>query len=197
MPLISIRQRKITISLQSFIYNFDINIIQHLFCKIYPWWRHQLETFPALLAICAGNSTVPGKFHAQRPVTRSFDVFFDLRLNKRLSKQSWGWWFDPLSRPLWRHLRCKPKPSQLDTHIDIATEIALSTLWCQQPHNIHRMPFWKNHRIKLFRFDMANDIIIYVSAITTLCLISYWYTANHKLKVLVMNVKVTFTWTKI
>ena len=38
---------------------------------------------------------------AQRPVTRSFDVFFDLRLNKRLSKQSWGWWFQTLSRPLW------------------------------------------------------------------------------------------------
>ena len=40
---------------------------------------------------------------AQRPVTRSFDVFFDLRLNKRLSKQSWSWWFETLSRPLWRH----------------------------------------------------------------------------------------------
>ena len=42
----------------------------------------------ALLAICAGNSPVTGEFPAQRPVTRSFDVFFDLRLNKRLSKQS-------------------------------------------------------------------------------------------------------------
>ena len=37
------------------------------------------------------------------PVTRSFDIFFDLRLNKRLSKQSWVWWFETLSRPLWRH----------------------------------------------------------------------------------------------
>ena len=46
-----------------------------------------METFSALLAICAGNSPVPGEFPAQRPVTRSFDVFFDLRLNKRLSKQ--------------------------------------------------------------------------------------------------------------
>ena len=36
----------------------------------------------------------------QRPVTQSFDVFFDLRLNKRLSKQSWGWWFETISRPL-------------------------------------------------------------------------------------------------
>ena len=62
-----------------------------------------METFSALLAICAGNSPVPGEFPAQRPVTRSFDVFFDLRLNKRLSKQSWGWWFEALSRPLWRH----------------------------------------------------------------------------------------------
>ena len=52
------------------------------------WWRHQMETFSALLAICAGNSPVPGEFPAQRPVTQSFDVFFDLRPNKRLSKQS-------------------------------------------------------------------------------------------------------------
>ena len=48
-----------------------------------------------------GEFTGPGKFPAQKPVTRSFDVFFDLRLNKRLSKQSWGWWFETLSRPLW------------------------------------------------------------------------------------------------
>ena len=57
----------------------------------------------ALLAICAGNSPVPGEFPTQRPVPRSFDVFLDLRLNKRLSKQPWGWWFESLSRPLWRH----------------------------------------------------------------------------------------------
>ena len=58
-----------------------------------------METFSALLAICAGNSPVP----TQRPVTRSFDDFFDLRLKKRLSKQSWGWWFETQSLPLWRH----------------------------------------------------------------------------------------------
>ena len=67
------------------------------------WWRHQMETFSALLALCAGSSPVSGEFPAQRPVTRSFDVFFDLRLNKRLSKQSWGWWFETPSRSLWRH----------------------------------------------------------------------------------------------
>ena len=67
------------------------------------WWCHQMETFSAWLAIGAGNSPVPGEFPAQRPVTRSFDVFFDPRLNKALSKQSWGWWFETLSCPLWRH----------------------------------------------------------------------------------------------
>ena len=44
-----------------------------------------------------------GEFPTQRPVTRSFDVFFDLRLNKWLSKQPWGWWFETLLCPLWRH----------------------------------------------------------------------------------------------
>ena len=42
-------------------------------------------------------------FEFERPVTRSFDVFFDLHLNKRLSKQSWGWWLETPSGSLWRH----------------------------------------------------------------------------------------------
>ena len=63
-----------------------------LVLKASAWWRHQMEIVSALLAICAGHSPV-------RPLTRSFDVFFDLLLNKRLSKQWWGWW----SRTLWRH----------------------------------------------------------------------------------------------
>ena len=67
------------------------------------WWRHQMETFSALLAICTGNSPVSGECPSQRPVTRSFDIYFDLRLNKRLCKQSWGWWLETLLIPLWRH----------------------------------------------------------------------------------------------
>ena len=53
------------------------------------WWRHQMETFTALLALCSGNLPFsPVNFPHKRPVTRSFDVFFEFRLNKRLSKQS-------------------------------------------------------------------------------------------------------------
>ena len=50
-----------------------------------------------------GEFTGPGEFPTQRPVTRSFDDFFDVRLNKRLSKHSSGWWFETLSWSLWRH----------------------------------------------------------------------------------------------
>ena len=74
-----------------------------------------METFSALLAICAGNSPVPGEFPVQRPVTRSFDVFFDLDRNKRLSKQWWGWWFETPSSPLCRH--CKDFDIPWDFHI--------------------------------------------------------------------------------
>ena len=68
-----------------------------------PWWRHQMEAFSALLAFCAGNSPVTGEFPSQRSVTWSFGVFFDLCLNKRLSKQLQGWWFETPSHSLWRH----------------------------------------------------------------------------------------------
>ena len=55
-----------------------------------------------------GEFTGPGEFPTQRPVTRSFDVFFDLRLNKRLSKQPWGWWFETPSWSLWRQCNALP-----------------------------------------------------------------------------------------
>ena len=50
-----------------------------------------------------GEFTGPGEFPAQRPVTRSYNVFFHQRLNKRLSKQPWGWWFETPGWSLWRH----------------------------------------------------------------------------------------------
>ena len=70
---------------------------------VVTWWRHQMETFSALLALCAENSPVTGEFPSQRPVTRSFDVFLDLRLNKRWSKRSRRRWFGTPSHSLWRH----------------------------------------------------------------------------------------------
>ena len=57
----------------------------------------------ALLDRCAENSPVTGEVPSQRLVTRDFDIFFDVHLNKRLSKQSWWWWLETSLRSLWRH----------------------------------------------------------------------------------------------
>ena len=61
------------------------------------------NTFRVTGHLC-GEFTGPGEFPTQRPVKRSFDVFFDLRPKKRLSKQPWGWWFETPSSSLWRHV---------------------------------------------------------------------------------------------
>ena len=87
-----------------------------------------------------GEFTGPGEFPTQRPVTRSFDVFFDLRLNKRLSKQPWGWWFETLSWSLWRHCNAITVTSQQSHVVD---------LWFIQPpfqtddkENIKALYYW-------------------------------------------------------
>ena len=72
-----------------------------------------METFSVLLELCVGNLPVPGEFPSQRPVTWSFDVFFDRRLNKQLSKQSSGWWLEMPLCPLWRHCNDALEQSQL------------------------------------------------------------------------------------
>ena len=102
--------------------------LKYLYNHILPWPALQLDYFNNVLfnqCIVSGAITntmnlyvgfdislilaniiaifTIGEFPAKRPVTRSLNVFFDQRLNKRLSKQSWGWWFETLSRPLWRH----------------------------------------------------------------------------------------------
>ena len=80
------------------------NVVGSTVFKIIPWWRHQMGTFSALLALCEGNPPVTAGFPSQRPVTRKFYVFFHLCLNKRLSKQSRRRWFETPSHALWR--RC-------------------------------------------------------------------------------------------
>ena len=101
-----------------------INKIYHLTslfvyqCCWFPWWRHQIKIFSALLALCARNSPVTGEFPSHRPVSRSFDVFYDMRQNKRLSKQSRRWWFEMPSRSLWRHCDSIKDRPQVEATVD-------------------------------------------------------------------------------
>ena len=66
------------------------------------------------------NLPVNDEFPSQRPVTRSFDVWFDLHLNKRLSKQSWGWWVETPSRSLWRHCNVDPLNKPFSQKINVS-----------------------------------------------------------------------------
>ena len=67
--------------------NGFLEMIKYILISISQMMTSSNGNISPLLAICAGNSPVTVEFPAQRPVTRSFDIFFDLRLNKRLSKQ--------------------------------------------------------------------------------------------------------------
>ena len=79
-----------------------------------------------------GEFTGPGEFPTQRPVTRSFDVFFDLRLNKRLSKQPWGWWFEMPSWSLWRQCNGFPwMPNNTDQWRKANSHRSNRTLTCR------------------------------------------------------------------
>ena len=79
------------------------NFANHQWNEVYTYSKMK-RVFPNLLyRTIYIFPPVTGEFPSQRPVTRCFDVFFDLRLNKRLSEQSWGWWFETPSRSLWRH----------------------------------------------------------------------------------------------
>ena len=76
-------------------------------------WKH----FPRYWTFVRGIHRFPVNSPAQRPVTQSFDAFFDLRLDKSLSKQSWSWWFETLSCPLWRQ-RNDPDPKYSGNQAD-------------------------------------------------------------------------------
>ena len=126
-------QLKIYVDVQRIIFDFNY------FIPIYsPWWRHRMETFSVLLAFCAGNSPVAGKVPSHRPVARSFEVFFNLRLNKRLSKQRWGWWFETPSRSLWRHRN--------DIKTDFAQYVtAILWLYNYTAIKFYIIPYWSGY----------------------------------------------------
>ena len=120
-----------------------------------PWWRHQMKTTSALVAFCAGNSSVTGK-----KATDKLWCFFDLRLNRQLSKQCRHWWYETLPRSLWCHCSAslchqffderiylqyiQPRTRQIDifsTRIIIKTT-SLGILFNQNPRRHSKQKPW-------------------------------------------------------
>ena len=61
-------------------------------------WKHFPRYLPFVREIYRSPVNSPHKGQ-----WRGAFMFFDLRLNNRLNKRSWGWWFETSSCPLWRH----------------------------------------------------------------------------------------------
>ena len=104
-----------------------------------PWWCHQTETFSELLVICERNPPVSGEFPSPRPMTQSFDVFFDLRLKSGWAKWLRRRWFETHWRSLWRHCNA-------ELH---AWPISISSF---RLASIHELPLWvwDGHKVALY-----------------------------------------------
>ena len=90
-----------------------------------------------------GEFTGPGEFPTQRPVTRSFDVFFDLRLNKRLSKQPRGWLFETPSWSLWRQCNVIQTANQNHFLSTMGTALSFLILLCRNRFSWHLIIMWQ------------------------------------------------------
>ena len=155
-----------------------------------------METFSVLLVICAGNSPVTGEFPAQRPVTRSFDVFVYLRLNKQLvNNREGGWWFETLSRPLWRHCNdCSAAgPTETETEMSSGWQLWSSLETFKTSFNVHsdyqgchpddlfvswrsQWSHWgRDKMVSIFAKDIFKSIFLYSEVFCILIQISLKY----------------------
>ena len=103
-------------------------------------------------------SQVTGEFPSQRPVTRSFDVFFDfdLRPNKRLSKQSRGWSFETPSRSLWRHCSAIPVDDMVPYVARSSTAaMVLTIIDCIISRRMHNSHIWQSLSLRDWRWKAA------------------------------------------
>ena len=119
-----------------------------------------METFSALLAICVGNSRWIPHTKASDAELWCF-LWSDLRLNKRLSKQSWGWRFETPSCLLWPYvtvmkymykLRFRKPNNHLCPRLCIRGESVGSWCWCFLQRGIHPHSWC----IQLIPFSYSN-----------------------------------------
>ena len=139
-----------------------------------------------------GEFTVTSEFPTQRAVPRSFDIFFDLHLNKRLSKQSWGWWFETPSHPLWHHCNSIPVTivyerntfatglliywgswckSQTMSHLTVVISLNLCRLTTTTKPKWHSPPniWYKSHLIPILKCFSSRLAVVFSQSIEAMC----------------------------
>ena len=141
---------------------------------VVPWWRHQMKYFPRHWPLC-GEFTGTGEYPAQRPVTRSFDVFCDLRLNKRLSKQPWGWWIETPPWSLWCHCNahltnsCKYRWTSYLFQINNIYKLFLLSRYAYLSPHLPEYYSWRRHtKIQYFPNTMRTFVFCYVFLLVSL-----------------------------
>ena len=120
--------------LQRLCYLHNVSFATSKFVRFFMMTSSNGNIFRVTGHLC-GEFAGPGEFPAQRRVSRSFRSFFDLSLNKRLSKQSRGWRFGTQSRPLWRHCNVGfQENSPGDVRLPLLyLEMTLSPVWVEIP----------------------------------------------------------------
>ena len=134
-----------------------------------------------------GEFTGPGDFPAQRPVTRSFGVFFDLRPNKQLSKQPRGWWFETPSLSLWRHCN-DTYPEEIGLPRAMA-EMNTKAMGYRIPTTV-KCKYWYTHLIIKWYWDI-NFLVSVLGIIELVILMHLWvneishlcFTKSHLLRI--------------
>ena len=146
---------------------FDCEWCHHWFRS---WWRHQMETFSALLALCARNSLVTGEFPSQRPVTRSFDVLIDLSwVNNRDTgdlRRHWAHYDVIVMITAWRQplSNAEPLSETLLTIVCLGTNASENsiTLWIFFQDNLfgntaNLQPFSRPNEFRMRSKSQMND----------------------------------------
>ena len=153
--------------------------------------------------LLCGEFTGPGEFPTQRPVTRSFGVFFDLPLNKRLSKQPWGWWFETPSWSSWRqcNVNLSTQKSMSSTHWAPLTSAPVivrraGLLWSQQDFEWRwSVPLFKCLTVLEFSFilfDLCLLITFFNFIMNYVPIVTFWIFTYHKIWIL--SIMFCFIW---
>ena len=126
-------------------------------------WKHFPRNWPFVRGIHRSPVNSPHKGQWRGALMFSFFFY----LNKRLGKQSWGWWFETLSRSLWRHCNDKDVKAwyEMKMYVSVSYEFsARKGLFCI----LHRQHTHTNPDTGLLKWWLHFSSV-YAKSVAILC----------------------------